>query len=106
MGAFGPTPLALLILHDPQRRPDLDAFAIGQTFDLTPAEAKVAVAVAQGHSVKTVALNTGNSVATVRTHLRSIFPKLGASHQSDLVRTLQGFPPLRQITSMTRRLEC
>jgi DNA-binding CsgD family transcriptional regulator len=59
-------------------------------FDLTPAEARIARALTEGATVDQIARNGGTSVMTVRTQLRSVFTKTGATRQVDLVRLLMG----------------
>ena len=57
-------------------------------FLLTPAEARVAMALFEGFSPKEAAQNLGLSVNTVRVHMASIFSKTGTNRQSDLLRLL------------------
>jgi DNA-binding CsgD family transcriptional regulator len=59
-------------------------------FDLTPAEARVARAVAQGKTVDAIALTNGVSRETVRTQLASVLAKTGMSRQAELVALLAG----------------
>lgn len=54
-------------------------------FDLTPAEARVARALAEGKSLGAIAASSGVSPHTVRTQMRAIFAKTGVSRQVDLV---------------------
>nr|WP_255613894.1 helix-turn-helix transcriptional regulator [Pseudogemmobacter faecipullorum] len=53
---------------------------------LTPAEAKVASLILQGHRPKEIARDLGVSVETVRSQLKAVFAKTGAASQADLVR--------------------
>ncbi|MET3469531.1 DNA-binding CsgD family transcriptional regulator [Novosphingobium sp. 1529] len=53
-------------------------------FDLTPAEARVARAVAQGLSPTDIAQRHAASPATVRTQLKHVFAKTGVTRQSEL----------------------
>ncbi|MCQ9375252.1 helix-turn-helix transcriptional regulator [Methyloversatilis sp. XJ19-13] len=92
MGAFGRTPLAMVLLHDPRRRLQLDPFMVGAAFDLTPAESQLAVGIARGMSVNEVAIARGVSIETVRSQVKSIFAKTGTSQQSDLVSLLATLP--------------
>jgi DNA-binding CsgD family transcriptional regulator len=57
-------------------------------FDLTPAEARVASQVTEGRSIELIALSTGLSHNTVRTHLKSVFLKTGVQRQAELVSLL------------------
>jgi DNA-binding CsgD family transcriptional regulator len=92
MSAFGATPLALLVFHDPHTQVALDPFIVAETFGLTPAEAKVAVGIANGKTPEAIALDFTVSVATVRSQLQSVFQKTGTNRQPDLVRVLTGMP--------------
>jgi DNA-binding CsgD family transcriptional regulator len=62
-------------------------------FDVTPAEARVALALGEAASVDDAARRLGVSRETVRSHLRAIFSKTGVSRQSALVRSLAGLSP-------------
>ena len=59
-------------------------------FDLTPAEAKVARAVAEAKTVDTLAAALGLSRETVRSQLKSVFAKTGVTRQAELAAMLGG----------------
>lgn len=59
-------------------------------FDLTPAEAKLAAALAGGLSLEQAAAESGIQITTARTHLDRIFRKTGTSRQGQLVALLKG----------------
>lgn len=59
-------------------------------FDLTPAEVKLAAALAGGLSLQDAALRSGIRKTTARTHLDAIFRKTGTSRQGQLVALLKG----------------
>ncbi|MBG0808378.1 helix-turn-helix transcriptional regulator [Methylosinus sp. H3A] len=67
-----------------------DAALLQGLFDLTPAEARVARAIAAGRPASEIAGAHGVSAETVRTQLRAVFAKTGVSRQVDLVRLLSG----------------
>jgi DNA-binding CsgD family transcriptional regulator len=92
MGMFGPAPLALLIFHDPRQQFALDPFIVAEMFELSPAEAKVAVLLALGKAPDEIASAGGIAVSTVRAQIKSIFAKTGVSRQSELVALLRGMP--------------
>ena len=84
---------------------------------LTPAEARLAVRLRFGLSLKEAAEDLGISVNTARNQLRNVFDKLGVNRQSDLVRHLtelaalasniQGAPSSRSraaVTTAERRM--
>ncbi len=62
--------------------PDLLAAHLG----LTRAEARVAVMLAQGRTVRDIAESTVREISTIRTHVQRIFRKQGITRQTDLVR--------------------
>jgi len=57
-------------------------------FDLTPAEARVAKCIVDGHQVADIANDLKVAPSTVKTHLNSVFAKTGTRRQTDLVRLL------------------
>ncbi len=90
MKAFGNAQVALALFHDPAASRELDSFLVAELFDLTPAEARVAVALRRGHSAQTIAADHRLALATVRSQIQSIFAKTGVNRQADLVRLLEG----------------
>jgi DNA-binding CsgD family transcriptional regulator len=61
-------------------------------FNLTPAEAKVARALAGGKSVNEISKAEGVSEGTVRTHVRGVLEKVESKRQIDVVSLLVGLP--------------
>lgn len=57
-----------------------------QTYRLTPAEAQLTAALAQGLTLVEIARQRGLSMNTVRTQLKSASAKVGVRRQADLVR--------------------
>ena len=53
-------------------------------FHLTPAEVRIALGIARGESLATIAIANGTSVETVRTQLKSVFNKTGTHRQAEL----------------------
>jgi len=82
----------ILQITDPLARVMPDPAILAGAFDLTPAEAILAVDLLCGLSVGDAAMKRGRSVATMRTHLASILAKTGTARQSDLVRLLSRLP--------------
>lgn len=58
-------------------------------FDLTPAEARLAIALAAGKSLQATAAELGIEYTSARTYLSRIFGKTGTSQQSELVALLK-----------------
>lgn len=90
--AFGDQSLAMLIIHRLGIPLELDPFVVAAAFDLTPAEARVAVAAAQGRCPKEIASANGVTVKTIRTQLSAAFVKTGTTRQSELVSVLSSLP--------------
>ncbi len=79
---------AMLILSNlvPPAAPD--SGLIGQAFDLTPAESRLAALLATGTSLASAAEQLRISRETARNHLKAIFSKTGAHRQPELVKLL------------------
>jgi DNA-binding CsgD family transcriptional regulator len=88
MNAFGPAPVALLTIAPPTSRNFADPIFVASMFDLTPAEAKIAVALLEGGDLRSIAAAQCVSVETVRTQLKSLFAKTDTSRQADLIALL------------------
>ena len=77
--------------------PKLNASAVAAYADahqLTPAESAVVAGLCDGLQAKEVAQRTRSSIATVRSHLRSIYYKTGARNLQDLLARVASLPPL------------
>ncbi|UWU91371.1 helix-turn-helix transcriptional regulator [Bradyrhizobium sp. CB1015] len=79
---------AMLILSNLVPPPAPDSALIGQAFDLTPAESRLAALLATGASLASAAEQLRISRETARNHLKSIFSKTGAHRQPELVKLL------------------
>ena len=75
--------------------PTFDAAALGRLFGLTPAEARLALALAAGSSLAEYAAERKVSENTLRTQLSYILRKTDTGNQRELVRLLSLLPPLR-----------
>ena len=58
-------------------------------FDLAPAEARIAVHLAEGRTVMQAALASGITIKTARTYLERLFQKTGVRRQAELVALLK-----------------
>jgi DNA-binding CsgD family transcriptional regulator/PAS domain-containing protein len=85
---FGRQPVAMVVMHRPDARIRLDPFVLEQAFGLTPAETRVAMLLAQGDSAEEATERLHVSMATVRSHIKSLFHKTGTHRQPDLVRVV------------------
>jgi DNA-binding CsgD family transcriptional regulator len=64
---------------------------IAKTYKLTPTELRVLLAIVEVGGVAEVAEALGISDNTVKTHLKRLYAKTGASRQADLVKLLAKF---------------
>jgi len=80
----------LVVVTPVSRNTVPSAEVIQGLFDLTPAEARVASGVAQGSTLQSMAAASGVSIGTVRTHLKSVFGKVGVARQAELAGLLGG----------------
>jgi DNA-binding CsgD family transcriptional regulator/PAS domain-containing protein len=64
---------------------------IRRAYQLTPAELRVLFAIVNGGGIPEVATTLGVAHSTVKTHVRRLFEKTGASRQADLVKQVAGF---------------
>ncbi|MCW2285297.1 DNA-binding CsgD family transcriptional regulator [Rhodoblastus acidophilus] len=74
----------LLVVTELSRNAAPEATILRGLFDLTPAEARVAQAVAEGMAPVEIAAEQDVSIGTVRTHLKSAFAKTGTTRQAEL----------------------
>ena len=86
--------VALLIVTPVDRAAVPTAGILQGLFDLTPAEARVARAIGEAHSVEWIAESLSVSRETVRTQLKSVLSKTGVGRQVELVRLLAGMSRL------------
>jgi DNA-binding CsgD family transcriptional regulator len=82
----------LVLIVDPSAPSRAAASAIQTTFDLTAAEARVAVLIGSGLSGPATAAVLGISPSTVKTHLKRCFEKTGVHSQVGLARILGALP--------------
>ena len=85
--AYGARQVAVLVLIvEPGRRARIDPTVVAAVLGLTPAESRVAAALAEGASVRDIAQATGRQANSVRFLLKQIYRKQGLSGQAALVR--------------------
>lgn len=73
---------------DPSDPRLLSGEALQSVYGLSPTEAKVAVALSAGMDLATLSKDLGMQPETARSHLKSVFRKMGVHRQQDLVRTV------------------
>ncbi|WP_248798124.1 helix-turn-helix transcriptional regulator [Pseudomonas sp. MWU13-2105] len=79
-------PAWVMFICDPDVQTTAPREILRQVFDFTPAEATLAMELANGLSLDEAAELLGIRRNTARTHLRAIFAKAGVSRQAELVR--------------------
>jgi DNA-binding CsgD family transcriptional regulator len=86
--------VAVLLIGDPERQslPSLDTVA--KLFDLTEAEAKLALVLSEGHRIEDAAERLGITLNSARTYLKRIFSKTDVTRQAELVRLILAAPTL------------
>lgn len=90
---------ALVLVVDPEERWRIDADRVGAILGLTPAQSHVATMLAEGLTIRDIAVATGRSVTTVKWHLGHIFAGVGVSRQADLVRLVLSSADLPDVRS-------
>ena len=85
---------ALLLFSRPALCEPAALSAYARVHSLTPSEALVLDALCAGLRAKEVAVRTRSSIATVRSHLRSIYGKTHARNLQDLLARLASLPPM------------
>jgi DNA-binding CsgD family transcriptional regulator/PAS domain-containing protein len=85
---------ALVFLSDLAHRNNELAPRLSQLFGLSKAEARVAAGIAEGRRLTEIAQEFDVRMPTVRTQLRAVLKKVGASRQADLVRIVLALPPM------------
>ncbi len=80
------SPSAAVFISDPDLQESTSGQILGDLFDLTPAEANLAILLARGLSLAQVSSAQNISHHTARAQLKSIFAKTGVSRQAELVR--------------------
>jgi DNA-binding CsgD family transcriptional regulator len=88
-------PTALILITDPDRRPEVPGRHLVELFGLTPAEACLAVTLATGKRLEDIAEERGVRMPTLRTQMRAILDKTGTDRQSSLMRLIVGLPAVR-----------
>jgi DNA-binding CsgD family transcriptional regulator len=82
----------LLYVANPLRQRGWDAGLLGEVIGLSPAEARLAGALASGSTLREHAEASKVAPSTLRTQLRQIFVKTGLRRQADLIALLSQLP--------------
>lgn len=86
--AFGFQPRALAVVRGARREAGEIVHVLRLAFGLSPAEAEIAVRLADGESRDEIAEGRGASIETVRSQVKSLFAKLGVRRTGELAAKL------------------
>jgi DNA-binding CsgD family transcriptional regulator len=87
-----PTAMVLVSAPDQDR---VSACELAELYGLSPAESRLAIAVAFGKRLSGIADEYGVQITTLRTQLSSVLKKCEVERQSDLVRLISNIPVVR-----------
>jgi len=90
--AFGIRPSVMLTFYHPSYSSTVDAHLLHAAFNLSPAEAKVALAFLDGDLLRDIATKHQVHVDTIRKQLQSIYKKTSTTRQAELVKLLLNIP--------------
>lgn len=78
-------PAVVVLLSDPEQRAQVPRQILASLFGLTPTEAKIALALAEGLRSEEIAERMSISTTTVAFHLRNLFQKTDTHRQAELI---------------------
>jgi DNA-binding CsgD family transcriptional regulator len=90
--------VAIVLIRDREMKTTMPAEALAMLYDLTPAEARLALTLLDGNSLAEAADQHKIAEQTARTQLKKIFQKTSTRRQGELIRLLAGIAatfPLR-----------
>ena len=93
---FVSRPLAMVLVNDADRGGAIEPQTLERLYDLTPAQARLLVALVDGRRLADYAEEAGVSINTVKSHMKQIFEKTGENRQTDLVRRVLADPLSRR----------
>lgn len=85
-GIGAATPQAIAFVSDCAAPARTDAALLRQTFGLTPAEARAALALCEGGGIEETAVELGISANTLKTQMNGIYQKTGVDNRARLVK--------------------
>jgi len=95
LGIAQPAAAVLVVDSDSGKEPDLAI--LRELFSLTPAEDRVTGRLVLGRSVDEIAQETGTSIETVRSQVRSILSKTGTTRQGEMISLVLRMAPFRNL---------
>lgn len=91
-GLSGPRFAAALFLCIPDERQEINQILLQDLYNLTPAEARLAVELANGYHLEAISERFGISKHTARAQLKAVFMKTETRRQAELVKLLLTLP--------------
>jgi DNA-binding CsgD family transcriptional regulator len=91
-------PMAMVLVSAPDEN-RVSERELAELYGLSPAESRLAVAVAFGKRLSELSGEFGVQITTLRTQLSSVLKKCEVERQSDLVRLISNIPVVRLIPS-------
>jgi DNA-binding CsgD family transcriptional regulator/PAS domain-containing protein len=86
----------MVLLIDPNRRPEAALDFVVRGFALSKAESRILPLLLEGRSPTEMAALLDVKITTVRSQLSAIFAKTGTTRQQELIRLLGAMPPVQQ----------
>jgi len=81
-----------VFISDPEQPVETVEDWLQRLYELTPAEARLAGRLVQGHELRAAAEDSGIAYETARNHLKHVLGKTGAGHQGELIRLMLSGP--------------
>jgi DNA-binding CsgD family transcriptional regulator len=94
--------VAVLLISDPERQTLPPVDTVAKLFDLTDAEARLALALSEGQRIEDAAEKLGITLNSARTYLKRIFSKTDVTRQAELVRLILAAPTLLNLGAAKR----
>jgi DNA-binding CsgD family transcriptional regulator len=80
----------VLWIVDPAREHSTPEHWLRKAYGLTEAEARLAVTLANGHSLEEISSSTATRVSTLKTHLKRLMSKTNTRRQAEVTRLVFG----------------
>jgi DNA-binding CsgD family transcriptional regulator/PAS domain-containing protein len=93
-------PMTMLMISTPDER-CVSQGELAELYGLSPAESRLAIALAQGKRLTELAGEFGLQITTLRSQLSSILTKCGVERQPDLVRLISTIPVIQSVRPET-----
>jgi DNA-binding CsgD family transcriptional regulator len=87
----------MLMLIDPQKKPEAALDFVVRAFGLSKAEARLLPLLIENRTPADIAQSLNVKISTVRSQLSAIFAKTGTTRQQELIRLLGTLPPIQRL---------